>query len=59
MPYDWYDYQRKVTGDETMKESSDYVRENLWRETQDVTKAQTWMKTEDKILMKLYHKLRG
>ena len=25
MPYDWYDYQRKVTSDETMKESSDYL----------------------------------
>lgn len=58
MPYDWYDYQRKITSDETMKESSDYVRENLWRETQDVRKAQTWMKTEDKILLKFYRRLR-
>ena len=44
MPYDWYDYFRKIISDETLKESSDYVREKLWRETQDVRKSQKWQK---------------
>ncbi len=42
MPYDWYDYFRKIISDETLKESSDHVREKIWRETQDVRKSQKW-----------------
>lgn len=44
MPYDWYDYFRKLISDDTLKESSDYVWEKLWRETQDVRKSQNWQK---------------
>lgn len=44
MPYDLYDYFRKLISDDTLKESSDYVREKLWRETQDVRKSQNWQK---------------
>lgn len=44
MSYDWYDYFRKLISDDTLKESSDYVREKLWRETQDVRKSQNWQK---------------
>lgn len=44
MPYDLYDYFRKLISDDTLKESSDYVREKIWRETQDVRKSQNWQK---------------
>ena len=44
MPNDWYDFFRKIISDETLKESSDYVREKIWRETQDVRKSQDWQR---------------
>ena len=44
MPNDWYDFFRKIISDETLKESSDYVREKIWRVTQDVRKSQDWQR---------------
>lgn len=46
MPNDWYDYFRKIISDQTLKESSDYVRENVWRETQDVRNSQKWQESQ-------------
>ena len=46
MPNDWYDYFRKLVSDQTLKESSDYVREKVWRETQDVRNSQRWWRNK-------------
>lgn len=57
MPYDYYDYLRKIRSDETLKDGSDYVRQNLWCEPREVVNIKNWSETEDKIREKLFFTL--
>ena len=58
MPYDYYDYLKKQRENEQYIESSELVRQNLWSETINFKQSQKWMHIEDKILIRLYRRLR-
>lgn len=58
MPYDYYEYLKKQRESEEYIESSELVRQNLWRETINFKQSREWLETEDKILIRLYRLLR-
>lgn len=57
MPYDWYDYFRKIRSEQTLKEADDYIREDIWCEPQEVVNFKNWITTEDKIRIELFFRL--
>lgn len=58
MPYDYYDYMKKQRESEEYTETSDLVRQNLWSDSINFKLSQNWLLIEDKILIRLYRKLR-
>ena len=58
MPLDYYEYLKKQQESEEYRETSELVRQNLWSETINFKLSQKWMRIEDKILIKLYLRLR-
>ena len=58
MPYDYYDLLKKQRESEQYTETSDLVRQNLWNESINFKLSQRWIRMEDKILIRLYRKLR-
>ena len=58
MPYDYYEYLKKQRDSEEYTETSELVRQNLWNETIDFKLSQEWIHIEDKILIRLYWRLR-
>lgn len=58
MPYDYYEYLKKQRDGEEYTETSELVRQNLWNETIDFKLSQEWIHIEDKILIRLYWRLR-
>ena len=57
MPYDWYDYFRKIRSEQTLKEVDDYIREDVWCEPQEVVNFKNWITTEDKIRIEIFFRL--
>ena len=49
MPYDFYDYFIKKRNNRIFTETSNIVRQKLWRETFDVVTSQEWEEITDKI----------
>ena len=49
MPYDLYDYFLKQRNNEIFTETTNIVRQKLWRETYDVVEAQEWEELTDRI----------
>ena len=49
MPYDLYDYFLKQRNNKTFSETTNIVRQKLWRETYDIVEFQKWEEIADKI----------
>lgn len=58
MPLDYYEYLKKQNENEQYTESSELVRQNFWSETINFKLSREWMHIEDKILIRLYLRLR-
>lgn len=58
MPYDYYDYFKKENSNENYLETTEIVRQKIWNETINFKKSQEWMNMEDKLLIKLYRRLK-
>ena len=49
MPYDYYDYFLKQRNNPIFTETSNIVRQKLWRESFDIITSQDWEDITDKI----------
>ncbi len=49
MPYDYYDYFIKQRNNPIFTETSNIIRQKLWRESFDVVESQEWEEITDKI----------
>ncbi|MEE1335062.1 MAG: hypothetical protein UHG12_00950 [Methanobrevibacter sp.] len=58
MPYDYYEYLKKLRDNEEYSEAAELVRQNLWSETINFKLSQEWIPIGDKILIRLYPHLR-
>ena len=58
MPYDYYEYLKNQRDNEEYTETVELVRQNLWSETINFKVSQEWIHMEDKILIRLYPRLR-
>lgn len=58
MPYDYYEYLKEERGSDEYTETTDLVRKKLWSETINFRLSRDWLRVEDKILIKLYRRLR-
>ncbi|WP_405307281.1 hypothetical protein [Methanobrevibacter sp.] len=58
MPYDYYEYLKNQRDNEEYTETVELVRQNLWSETINFKVSQEWIHIEDKILIRLYPRLR-
>ena len=58
MPYDYYEYLKKLRDNEEYSEAAELVRQNLWSETINFKLSQEWLDIEDRMLIMLYQCLR-
>ncbi|MBR6024203.1 MAG: hypothetical protein IK044_04470 [Methanobrevibacter sp.] len=49
MPYDLYDYFLKRRNNHIFTETTNIVRQKLWRESYDVVESQEWEEINDRI----------
>ena len=58
MPYDYYEYLKEQNESDKYTETTDLVRKSLWSETINFRQSRDWLNMQDKILIRLYRKLR-
>ena len=58
MPYDYYEYLKKLRDNEEYSEAAELVRQNMWSETINFKLSQEWLDIEDRMLIMLYQCLR-
>jgi hypothetical protein len=49
MPYDYYDFFVKQRNNRVFTETSNIVRQKIWRESFDVVKSQEWEELTERI----------
>ena len=58
MPYDYYEYLKKLRDSDEYNQIDDVVRQNIWNDSIDFNTSLNWQETEDKIRIRLYILLR-